>query len=144
MTSISESRLERARARARVARCMNRSRERVGSLNSLVHSRTLRFGFPVCMRACPSVCARVRYAGARVCGRAVAPALTVRKKEKERCPGTQKEKDKDAERKRANRYGACETASTRTGGEKGRNIKKSREKGERKSTERRRTSERRS
>ena len=37
------------------ARCMRRSRERVGSLNSLVHSRALRFGFPVCMRACPSV-----------------------------------------------------------------------------------------
>lgn len=34
---------------------MRRSRERVGSLNSLVHSRALRFGFPVCMRACPSV-----------------------------------------------------------------------------------------
>lgn len=39
----------------RAAHCTRKSRERVGSLNSLVHSRALRFGFPVCMRACPSV-----------------------------------------------------------------------------------------
>lgn len=44
----------------RAAHCTRRSRERVGSLNSLVHSRALRFGFPVCMRACLSVRSSVR------------------------------------------------------------------------------------
>lgn len=85
---------------------MRGSRERVGSLNSLVHSRALRFGFPVCMRACPSVrpfvfafVTRARsYADA-----SLAPTM------RRRGPSARRKKKKERKRKEGNR--AREAAS---------------------------------
>lgn len=112
--------------RARAARCMRRSRERVGSLNSLVHSRALRFGFPVCMRACPSVRPSVRSCSRSSRARSYADAslaptmrrgLSARRKKKKR----RKEKEK-RETARARLR-----ARKRRGGEGGKKKKECRE-----------------